>query len=586
MAEYTNEMLRHSCAHVMAAAVQELWPGTKLGIGPAIEDGFYYDFEMPADKDGVRQPFSSEDLKKIEATMKQIIARNEAFVRTELSKDEARKLLKERNETFKVELLDDIVDATVTIYKTGDRFIDLCRGPHLASTGQIAAFKLLSVAGAYWKGNEANPMLQRIYGTAFFSEKELNEYLLFVEEAKKRDHRKIGKELNYFDIKFDEAGAGLIFYYPKGAMLRAIIEEYERKEHIKRGYQLVTTPHIMKHDLWKRSGHYDYYLENMFTLKVEDKEYVLKPMNCPGHILIYQSALRSYRDLPIRYFELGTVYRYEKSGVLHGLLRVRGFTQDDAHIFCLPEQLISEIKGVLDFVFDTMKFFGFNDFTVNVSTRPVKSIGTDADWQRAQEALELALKEKGLPYVLSPGEGAFYGPKIDIQLKDSLKRQWQCATVQCDFALPERFQLEYTGSDGKVHRPIMLHRVVFGSIERFIGTLIEHYAGALPLWLSPIQVVVVPVKDAFLAYALEVKTELEKNGFRVAMNQRNETLDKKIREAEMEKTPYMVIVGDREAKAHTVSIRQRSVGNQGAMELFNFVQRLKEESTIHKTPSP
>lgn len=578
MSELTLKTLRHSCAHVMAQAVQALWPGTKLGIGPSIEDGFYYDFDTPINAQGKKEQLSPEDLKKIESKMKEIIARNDSFVRQELSHDEVRTLLQTQGEVLKLELLEGLGDERISVYKTGDTFLDLCKGPHIDSTGQIVAFKLLSVAGAYWRGIETNPMLQRIYGTAFLDEKALQDYLCFVEEAKKRDHRKIGRELKFFDIKFEEAGPGLIFYHPKGATLRMIIEDYEKKEHVKRGYQLVSTPHIMKKNLWEQSGHYDYYRENMFTLNVDDKEYVLKPMNCPGHILIYQSQLRSYRELPIRYFELGTVYRYEKSGVLHGLLRVRGFTQDDAHIFCLPQQLTAEIKGVLDFVFDTMKFFGFNNFSIEVSTRPTKSIGADADWQKAQEALEQALKEKRLHYTLNPGEGAFYGPKVDIKLKDSLKREWQCATIQCDFALPERFKLEYMGSDGKPHRPIMLHRVILGSIERFIGTLIEHYAGALPLWLSPIQVAIVPVKDAFLSYALEIKKSLESNDFRVAINQRNDRLDKKIREAEMQKIPYIVVIGEREHKAHTVSVRQRSVGDQGEFELFNFIQRLKEES--------
>lgn len=574
------DSLRHSCAHVMAQAVKELWPDVKLGIGPSIEDGFYYDFDKPANEPGKNEPFSPQDLDKIESKMKEIIARNESFLHQQISKSDALQLFQNKAEPYKLELLKELPDEVVSIYKTGENFLDLCKGPHIDSTGQLNAFKLLSVAGAYWRGIETNPMLQRIYGTAFFTQKELDEYLQYLEEAKKRDHRKIGRELKYFDVYFQEAGPGLIFYHPKGAVLRNIVEDYEKKEHIKRGYQLVLTPHIMKQDLWIMSGHYEYYRENMFTLNVEDREYVLKPMNCPGHILIYKSQLHSYRDLPIRYFELGTVYRYEKSGVLHGLLRVRGFTQDDAHIFCLPEQLISEIKGVLDFVFDTMNFFGFNDFSVELSTRPLKSIGSDSDWRRAQSALEQALSEKKLHYKINPGEGAFYGPKVDVKLKDSLKREWQCATIQCDFALPERFKLEYTGQDGKSYRPIMLHRVILGSIERFVGTLIEHYAGALPFWLSPTQVLVVPVKDTFSDYAKEIKRALEDNGFRAAINLRNETLDKKIREAELQKIPYIVVIGEREFKAHTVSIRKRSIGDQGEVELFNFIQRLKEDSQV------
>lgn len=578
MSDINLETLRHSCSHVMAQAVKELWPDVKLGIGPSIEDGFYYDFDKKSPDQKEKELFSLEDLAKIEAKMREIISKNEPFVRQEMSKAEAVELFSKLGETYKLELLSDLPDEKVTIYKTGENFLDLCRGPHIDSTGQIKAFKLLSVAGAYWRGSETNPMLQRIYGTAFFTQKELDEFLKYMDEAKKRDHRKLGKELKYFDMYFEEAGPGLIFYHPKGSLLRSIIEDYEKKEHVRRGYQLVTTPHIMKQDLWMTSGHYEYYRENMFIIPVEEKEYVLKPMNCPGHILIYKSQTRSYRDLPIRYFELGTVYRYEKSGVLHGLLRVRGFTQDDAHIFCLPDQVRPEIKGVLEFVFDTMKFFGFNDFSVELSTRPAKSIGSDADWQRAQSALEDVLKEKKLNYKINPSEGAFYGPKVDIKLKDALKREWQCATIQCDFNLPERFKLEYVGSDGKTYRPIMLHRVILGSIERFIGTLLEHYAGALPFWLSPLQVLVLPVKDAFAAYAREIKETLDKNNFRASVDLRNETLDKKIREAEIQKTPYIVVIGEREFKANTVSVRKRSAGDQGEMELFNFIQTLKGEN--------
>ncbi|NQU18614.1 threonine--tRNA ligase [bacterium] len=580
VSEFNLDTLRHSCAHIMALAVKELWPDVKLGIGPSIEDGFYYDFDKAANEQGKKELFSPEDLAKIESKMKEIIAKNEPFTQQEVAKPEAIELFKNRGEFYKVELLEDLPGDKVSIYKTGEGFLDLCKGPHINSTGQIKAFKLLSVAGAYWRGIETNPMLGRIYGTAFFTQKELEEYLKHREEAKKRDHRKLGKELKYFDIYFEQAGTGLIFYHPKGAILRNIIEDYEKKEHIKRGYQLVVTPHIMKQDLWITSGHYDYYRENMFTMSIENKEYVLKPMNCPGHMLIYKSQTRSYKDLPIRYFELGTVYRYEKSGVLHGLLRVRGFTQDDAHIFCLSEQLRFEIKGVLDFVFDTMKFFGFRDFSVELSTRPAKSIGSDSDWERSQKALEDVLKETKLNYKINPGEGAFYGPKVDIKLKDALKREWQCATIQCDFTLPERFKLEYIGSDGKPYRPIMLHRVILGSIERFIGTLLEHYAGALPFWLSPVQVLILPVKDAFCAYAIEIKEALEKNNFRIATDLRNETLDRKIREAELQKIPYIVVIGEREFKANTVSVRKRSVGDQGESEVFNFIQRLKEENPI------
>lgn len=564
------DTLRHSCSHIMAQAVKSIWPETKLGIGPSIEDGFYYDFDK-------KEPFTEEDLAKIEKNMHEIIARNESFIREELSKEEALKLFKKLKEDYKVSLIQEIPEEKLSIYKTGDDFVDLCRGPHIKSTGEVKAFKLLSLAGAYWHGIETNPMLQRIYGTCFQTQKELDEYLKNLEEAKLRDHRKLGPQLEFFDIYHKQAGAGLVFYHPKGAILRKIIEDYEKTEHLKRGYQMVITPHIMEAGLWQTSGHYEYYRENMYTLKVDDKEFVLKPMNCPGHILIYKSKGRSYRDLPIRFFELGTVYRYEKAGVLHGLLRVRGFTQDDAHIFCLPEQLKSEIKAIIDFVFDTMKVFGFQDVGIELSTRPVKYIGTDQDWQRATDALEESLKEKGLPYEIIAGEGAFYGPKIDIKLKDALKRKWQCATIQCDFALPKRFGLSYIDSDGKEKQPIMLHRVLLGSLERFIGALIEHYKGALPLWLSPTQVSVIPIKDSCAEYGIKVKQALEANLIRTEIDSRNETLDKRIRQAELEKIPYVLVVGEREAKQETVSVRKRGKGDMGAMPIGEFIKNIKEE---------
>ncbi len=474
------DTLRHSCSHIMAQAVKELWPKARLGIGPSIEDGFYYDFDK-------KEPFTDENLVEIENKMQGIIAKNEPFIREELSKKEATELFEKLNEGYKIDLIREIPEEKVSIYKTGKSFLDLCRGPHVESTGKIQVFKLLSVAGAYWHGIETNPMLQRIYGTCFETKKELDEYLKNLEEAKLRDHRKLGPQLELFDIYHEEAGAGLVFYHPKGALLRTIIEDYEKKEHLKRGYQIVITPHIMQAELWKTSGHYDYYKENMYTLKIEDREFVLKPMNCPGHILIYKSKTRSYKDLPIRLFELGTVYRHEKAGVLHGLLRVRGFTQDDAHIFCLPEQLKEEIKSIIDFVFDTMKVFGFQDVSIELSTQPEKYIGTDQDWQSATSALEESLKEKGLPYDVNAREGAFYGPKIDIKLKDALKRKWQCATIQCDFALPKRFGLTYVDDKGQEQQPVILHRVILGSLECFIDAFIEKYKGDLPLWLSPTQ---------------------------------------------------------------------------------------------------
>jgi threonyl-tRNA synthetase len=557
----------------LAEAVKELWPEAKLGIGPAIEDGFYYDFDK-------KEPFTDADLASIEKKMGEIIAKNEPFIRKELSKPEALELFKKLGETYKEELIHEIPEETITIYKTGEGFLDLCRGPHVESTGKIRAFKLLSVAGAYWHGIETNPMLQRIYGTCFETRKELDEYLKNLEEAKKRDHRKLGPALELFDIYHEEAGAGLVFYHPKGALLRKIIEDYEKEEHLKRGYSMVLTPHIMQAGLWKTSGHYDYYKENMYTFNIEEKEFVLKPMNCPGHILIYKSKLRSYKDLPIRYFELGTVYRHEKAGVLHGLLRVRGFTQDDAHIFCLPEQLGEEIKAIIDFVFETMRDFGFEELGIELSTRPEKYIGSDEDWRRATDALEAALKEKGLSYDVNLGEGAFYGPKIDIKLKDALKRKWQCATIQCDFALPKRFDLTYVDATGAEKQPIMLHRVLLGSLERFIGALVEHYNGELPLWLSPQQVIVIPIKDTVYDYALKVKKALEENNIRVSLDNTNETLNKRIRNAEVNKIPYCLIVGEREAKEEKVAVRKKGGGDKGSRKIEEFIEEIKAEINL------
>ncbi len=569
------DTLRHSCSHIMAEAIKELWPEVKLGIGPSIEDGFYYDFDK-------KEPFLDTDLEKIEAKMRQIIAKDEKFIRQELSKQDALDLFKKLKEDYKVDLINNIPDEKVSVYKTGEGFVDLCRGPHIASTAEIKAFKLLSVAGAYWHGIETNPMLQRIYGTCFDTQKELDEYLKNIEEAKLRDHRKLGPGLELFDIYHEEAGAGLVFYHPKGAVLRKIIEDYEKEEHLKRGYQMVITPHIMEAQLWKTSGHYDYYRENMYVLQIDGKEVVLKPMNCPGHILIYKSKTRSYKDLPIRYFELGTVYRYEKAGVLHGLLRVRGFTQDDAHIFCLPQQLDAEIKGIIDFVFDTMKMFGFNEVGIELSTRPEKSIGSDEDWKLATQALENALKEKGLKYDVNVGDGAFYGPKIDIKLKDALKRTWQCATIQCDFALPKRFNLSYIDAEGKEQQPIMLHRVVLGSLERFMGALLEHYKGDFPLWLAPVQAVVVPIKESVHAYAEKIRQQLNIQQIRAEIDLRNETLDKRIRNAELSKIPYVLVVGEREEKAGTVSVRKRQAGDQGVLALETAIENIKKQIADRK----
>ncbi|MFH1413625.1 MAG: threonine--tRNA ligase [Candidatus Omnitrophota bacterium] len=587
------ETLRHSCSHIMAEAVKEIWPRAKLGIGPPIEDGFYYDFDK-------KEPFTDDDLVNIEKKMREIIAKNEKFIREELSKKDALVLFEKLKEDYKIKLINKIPEDKVSIYRTGNKFLDLCRGPHVESTGQVKAFKLLSVAGAYWHGIETNPMLQRIYGTCFETEKEVKEYLDNLQEQKKRDHRKLGPALEFFDIYHEEAGPGLVFYHPKGALVRTLIEDYERQEHLKRGYQIVITPHIMQSGLWRTSGHYDYYRENMYTFKIEDKEFVLKPMNCPGHMLIYKSKIRSYRELPLRFFELGTVYRHEKAGVLHGLLRVRGFTQDDAHIFCMPEQLREEIKSIIDFVFETMNVFGFKDVGIELSTRPEKYIGSEDDWKRATDALEGALKEKGLEYDINVGEGAFYGPKIDIKLKDALKRSWQCATIQCDFAIPKRFALSYVDSKGAEKQPIMIHRVLLGSLERFMGALIEHYNGELPLWLAPTQVLIIPihpvrgkvpqvtdgclrqpasngVKDSLQEYALKVKEALLDNALRAEIDNRKETLDKRIRNAEVNKIPYCLIVGEREAKSGQVSVRKKGKGDTGVIGLEEFIKKVKAD---------
>ena len=562
--------MRHSASHVMAQAVKAMWPGVKLGIGPSIEDGFYYDFDKP-------EPFTPEDLDKIEAKMREIIKADYRFESSEMKKPEAVELFKKMGEKYKAELAGNVPGDTVTMYKDGD-FTDLCRGPHVESTGKIKAFKLLSIAGAYWHGIETNPMLQRIYGTAFETENDLSEYLNMIEEAKKRDHRIIGKQLEYFSLN-EEVGPGLVLYHPKGAMLRMVIEDYIKREHLKRGYDLVVGPHMMKSDIWITSGHYEYYKENMYMFKIEDQEYAIKPMNCPGHILVYKSKTRSYRELPLRLFELGTVYRNEKSGVLHGLLRVRGFTQDDAHIFCLREQVEKEIVDVINFVIDTLNVFGFEEFRVELSTRPAKSIGTDADWEAAEGALKSALTQRYLNYEINEGDGAFYGPKIDIKLKDALKREWQCATIQCDFALPERFGLKYTAEDGKERRPIMLHRVILGSLERFMGALLEHFAGALPLWLAPVQCVIIPVSEKSCPYAATIVDALKSAEIRVSADFRNERLQKKIRDAEVEKIPYMVVVGEKEAQERTVSVRSKSQGDMGKKGIEEFIQMISREIT-------
>jgi len=561
------EILRHSASHVMAEAVLQLFPGTKFAIGPAIETGFYYDMEVP-------KKLAPEDLPKIEKKMKEIIKQDLPFERLEMPRDDAIKLMKKEKDNFKVELLEGIKDEKVSFYRQGG-FLDLCRGPHLPSTRYIKAFKLLSLAGAYWRGDENREMLQRIYGTAFASKDELKKHLHMLEEAEKRDHRKLGKELDLFSVH-EEAGAGFIYWHPKGAILRMVIEDFLKKEHLKRGYQMVVVPHLAKSDLWKRSGHMDYYRENMYVMEVDKTEYVVKPMNCPGHILVFERKTVSYRDLPIRYFELGTVYRYEKSGVLHGLLRVRGFTQDDAHIFCAPDQLQSEIKSVIDFAFDMLKTFGF-EYEVNLSTRPEKFVGAEENWKLATDALEKAMKSRGVKYEIDPGAGVFYGPKIDIKLRDAIGRLWQGPTIQVDFNIPERFNLSYIGEDGAKHRPAMIHRVVLGSIERFLGALIEHYAGAFPAWLAPVQVAILPIADRHIEYCEKVKEELARDDIRVELDSRREKIGLKIREAQLQKVPYMLIVGDKEVSERKVAVRSRVKGDTGAQPLDDFKSGLLEE---------
>ncbi len=566
------DVLRHSASHVMAQAVKRVVGDAKLAIGPATADGFYYDLDTP-------RPLTPEDLEKIEAEMARIVKEDLPVRRRELPRDEAIRFFRDRGEPYKVELIEDLPDEeTISLYEQGE-FADLCRGPHVPSTGRVKVFKLLSVAGAYWRGDERNPMLQRIYGTAFGTKEELAERLRLLEEAKKRDHRKLGRELELFSIE-DEVGPGLVIWHPKGALVRTLLEDFERREHLRRGYQIVIGPQILRKELWERSGHYDNYRENMYFTEVEDGQvYGIKPMNCLAHMVIYRSKVRSYRDLPLRYFELGTVHRHEKSGVLHGLTRVRGFTQDDAHILCTPEQLLDEISGILDFVQDVMGLFGF-EYEVELSTRPEKSIGNDEAWERATRALEEALRSRGMAYGVCEGEGAFYGPKIDVKLRDALDRKWQCATIQADFTLPERFDLTYVGADGERHRPVMLHRVILGSIERFIGILIEHFAGAFPTWLAPVQVVLLPISDRHAPYARKAEGLLRARGVRVEVDDRNETLRYKIREAQLQKVPYMVVVGDREVSDGTVSPRPRSGDPLPTMPLDEFVERVAEEAAV------
>ena len=561
------EILRHSASHVMAQAVKELFPTVKLTFGPSTENGFYYDFDYD-------RTFTTQDLEVIEKKMSEIVAKDEPFLRKEVPKEEAIKTFQDIGEAYKVEHLEELPDR-VSLYRQGS-FLDLCEGPHIPSTGRIKAFRLLSVSGTYWRGDARNRVLQRIYGTAFPAREALEEFLRMLEEARKRDHRKLGRDLDLFSLS-EEAGPGLVIYHPKGAILRTILEDFEKKEHLKRGYQMVIGPHLLRLDLWKQSGHFENYRDKMYFTKVEDTEYGIKPMNCLAHMLIFKSQIRSYRDLPIRYFELGTVYRHEKSGELHGLLRVRGFTQDDAHILCRPDQLNDEIGAIIEFVDDVMRIFGF-EYEMELSTRPEKSIGADEDWDKATQALMNALKSKNLPYDLNEGEGAFYGPKIDVKLKDALNRRWQCATIQADFAMPERFDLTYVGSDGERHRPVMLHRVILGAMERFIGVLIEHYAGAFPVWLAPTQAILLTVTDRQVPYGEDAYRQLIQGGVRVEKDFRNEKLGFKIREAQIQKVPYMLVIGDREVREGTLAPRKRSGETLKSMTVEDFIKEVESES--------
>lgn len=564
------DILRHSTAHIMALAVREIFgPDIKIAIGPSIENGFYYDFLRT-------EPFSPEDFDKIETKMEELVRQALPFTRTEIQSSAAISRFDAEDEKYKVELIRDLKSDTVTLYQVGD-FTDLCRGPHLPNTSFIKAFKLLRVAGAYWRGDENNDVLQRIYGTSFFDKKELKKHLNALEEAKKRDHRKLGKELELFTVK-EDIGAGLILWQPKGAQLRRLVEDYWKDEHYRHDYDLLYTPHIARQDLWKTSGHLDFYSENMYApMDIDGIAYQLKPMNCPFHIGVYNNRKRSYRELPIRWCELGTVYRYERAGALHGLLRVRGFTQDDAHIFCRPDQLEDEIFNILELNLLILKTFGFDQYDIYLSTRPEKYVGSDENWDLATESLKLALEKKGLDFEIDPGEGVFYGPKIDIKIKDQLGRSWQCSTIQVDFNLPERFQLSYIGKDNSEHQPIMIHRALMGSLERFIGVLIEHYAGVFPLWFAPVQARILNITDDQFEYCEKIFKLLRQGGIRIEKDLRNEKLSYKIREAQVNKIPYMLIIGEKEKENGTITVRLRDGKNLPPMTASEFIDKVADE---------
>ena len=562
--------IRHSAAHVMADVVTTMYPDAKLAIGPPTEDGFYYDFL-------VENPFSDEDIKRIERQMKKIIGRNLSFEYSEYSREEI--LEKNKQEPLKLEVISEIPEGEkITTYKHGD-FEDLCAGPHVDSTGQIPAFKLINVAGAYWRGDENRPMLQRIYGTAWESKESLEKHLNNLEEAKKRDHRTLGKEMDLFSVH-EETGPGLIIWHPKGARVRNIFENFWREEHYKRGYDLIYTPNIGRANLWQTSGHLDFFKENMFPPSETDgQDYYLKPMNCPFHIMYYKSSLRSYRELPMRIGELGTVYRYERGGTLHGMMRVRGFTQDDAHIFCRPDQIENEINGVLDLTFYLLEAFGFKDFTLNLSTRPDKAVGSDDQWELAENSLRNTLLSRGLDFDIEEAGGAFYGPKIDVNIKDALGRSWQCTTVQFDFNLPQRFGITYIGEDGNEHQPYMVHRAIFGSLERFMGVLIEHYGGSFPVWLAPLQVKIIPIADRHFDYARQIGNKMDASGLRCEVDLGTDRMNSKIRQGQLQKIPYMVIVGDKEVESDTVSVRSRNGEDVGVVSVKDLVSRIVSESS-------
>ena len=572
---HAAELYRHTMAHIMAQAIQRLYKGAKFAIGPTIENGFYYDVDLP-------ETLNKDDLDRIEKEMRNIIEENIPLEHFEMKSEEAIRYFEENQQPYKVELIRDLNTDVVSIYRQKD-FTDLCRGPHIPSTGMVKNFKLLTVSGAYWRGDEHNKMLQRVYGTAFYKKEDLDAYLKMLEEAEKRDHRKIGPQLELFSLH-PEVAPGMVFFHPKGATIRKELESFWREEHAKAGYVEVITPMVMSESLWKRSGHWDHYRDNMYFTEKENQTYAIKPMNCPGHIMIYKTKSHSYRDLPLRMCELGTVHRYERSGVVHGLFRARAFTQDDAHIFCTQEQIESEIVGVVNLIDKTYKIFGF-PYKVELSTKPENAMGSDEIWEASTSALKSALERLEMEYQVNEGDGAFYGPKIDFHVRDSIGRTWQCATIQLDFLMPERFDLSYTGSDNAEHRPVMIHRVIYGSLERFIGILIEHYAGAFPTWIAPVQAIILPISEKHVEYARKVKKRLENFGIRTEIDERSQKISYKIREAQLKKVPYMLVVGNREMEKDSVSVRMRSGKDLGSITVDNFSEKILEEIRVKRQNS-